>query len=32
VVTLQGQVDTLTETVKGKANTADVYTKEETIE
>lgn len=31
VVTLQGQVDTLTETVKGKANTADVYTKEETI-
>ena len=31
VVTLQGQVVTLTETVKGKANTADVYTKEETI-
>ena len=31
VVTLQGQVDTFTETVKGKANTADVYTKEETI-
>lgn len=32
VVTLQGQVDTLTETVKGKANAADVYTKEQTIE
>lgn len=32
VLTLQGQVDTLTETVKGKANASDVYTKEETID
>ena len=32
VLTLQGQVDTLTETVKEKANASDVYTKEETID
>ena len=32
VLTLQGQVDTLTETVKEKANASDVYTKKETID